>query len=145
MLVCGGRGHIHRSLPSFIAIINLLLIWFSFSHHHGCNNCWAEPKSAMVVSFFLELRYLRNWPSDPYEILQQIFSIVVLSLQVNTISNVDSIYRSTNFDGYSGTGFEIQEIRIHETATPVSDGQTHYNMETNSWGTKELLQVSYTE
>ena len=63
---------------------------------------------------------------------------------MNTISNVDSIYRSTNFDGYSGTGFEIQEIRIHETDTPVSDGQTHYNMKTDNWGTKELLQVSHT-
>ena len=57
---------------------------------------------------------------------------------------MDSIYRSTNFDGYSGTGFEIQEIRIHETDTPVSDGQTHYNMKTDNWGTKELLQVSHT-
>ena len=63
---------------------------------------------------------------------------------MNTISNVDSIYRSTNFDGYSGTGFEIQEIRIHETDTPVNDGQIHYNMETDNWGTKELLQVSHT-
>ncbi len=62
-------------------------------------------------------------------------------LQINEMSNVDSLYRGTDFDGFVGTGFEIREILVHTDPTPASDAQPHYNMERVTWGDKELLQV----
>lgn len=45
--------------------------------------------------------------------------------------------------GFSGMGFVIQEVMVHTEPTPVSRGETHYNMAGASWNVRDLLEVSY--
>ena len=58
---------------------------------------------------------------------------------IELVDRIDNIYRSHTFGSYSGVGFEIKGILIHEAPTPVSSGQLHYNMAKSPWNTKELL------
>lgn len=61
---------------------------------------------------------------------------------ISQIDKIDSIYRNHEFGSCgSGLGFEIREIRIHETPTVTSPGSVHYNMEKNDWDTTQLLEV----
>ncbi|XP_013383117.1 ADAM 17-like protease isoform X2 [Lingula anatina] len=63
------------------------------------------------------------------------------------IARVNHIYRNTSFDGLDDFGFEIKEVRVHETATVPSDPKRlHYNMDIQKalkrqWDTRELLEV----
>ncbi|KAI0236749.1 ADAM 17-like protease [Lamellibrachia satsuma] len=62
---------------------------------------------------------------------------------IGLIERVDAIYRNTNFGpGYEQQmGFEIKEMRIHEAPSVVVGGQPHYNMERETWDTKDLLEA----
>ncbi|ELU11170.1 hypothetical protein CAPTEDRAFT_157290 [Capitella teleta] len=61
---------------------------------------------------------------------------------IGLIDRVDSLYRKTNFsNGFTGMGFEIKEMRIHQHPTAVSPGSIHYNMEADAWQTRELLET----
>ncbi len=58
---------------------------------------------------------------------------------------MDAWYRGQTFGSYTGVGFEIAKIEIHQAPTAVSGTETHYNMELSagqSWGTTDLLKVS---
>ncbi|XP_064598106.1 ADAM 17-like protease [Liolophura sinensis] len=66
------------------------------------------------------------------------------SYMIGVIDRVDKLYRSTVWDqtdGFSGVGFEIKEIKIHEGYTSVSGQDLHYNMKKDDWDTKTLLEV----
>ncbi|XP_052812979.1 ADAM 17-like protease [Mya arenaria] len=67
---------------------------------------------------------------------------------INMIQFVNTIYRKTQFDVQNemmtGVGFEIGEMRIHGVPTPANEklqGRDHYNVETDYWNTKELLEA----
>lgn len=61
---------------------------------------------------------------------------------ISLIHRIDQIYRKTQFSDYLEMGFGIKEIRVHESWSYVPKGETvHYNMERETWPTKELLEV----
>lgn len=65
---------------------------------------------------------------------------------ISQIDRIDTIYRSQDFGNCgSNLGFEIREIRIHETPTPASEKTLHYNMQKTDWDTTQLLEVFSTE
>jgi len=66
---------------------------------------------------------------------------------IQLIDRINSIYRNTEFDSmdtcYTGMGFEIKEILIHEVASGPSDTDFAYNMDLNNghqWSTSDLLE-----
>lgn len=70
------------------------------------------------------------------------------SYMIHVIQYVNTLYRKTQFDVQGGAmtnvGFEIGELRIHNESTPSSStlqGRTHYNVKTDFWDTKELLEA----
>ncbi len=68
--------------------------------------------------------------------------------QIQEISGVDTLYRDQTFGDYTGVGFEIAKIEIHQEPTAVSGSEVHYNMELTGgavWGTTDLLRVSINE
>ncbi|KAI0243261.1 ADAM 17-like protease [Lamellibrachia satsuma] len=62
---------------------------------------------------------------------------------IGLIERVDAIYRETNFgSGYEKQmGFEIKELRIHKAPSVTAGGLSNYNMERETWDTKNLLEV----
>ncbi|XP_076068055.1 ADAM 17-like protease isoform X2 [Oratosquilla oratoria] len=66
---------------------------------------------------------------------------------ISLIDRVDKIYEntlwrdSTDNAGFSGMGFVIKKIMVHQEWTPVSTNQVHYNMERSSWDVRNLLEV----
>lgn len=70
------------------------------------------------------------------------------SYMIHVIQYVNTLYRKTQFDvqgsSMSNVGFEIGELRIHNESTPSSQtlqGRPHYNVKTDYWDTKELLEA----
>lgn len=65
------------------------------------------------------------------------------------IDRVNKIFLETEWkdsekqSGFSGMGFVIQEVMVHTEPTPVSRGETHYNMAGASWNVRDLLEVSF--
>lgn len=61
---------------------------------------------------------------------------------------MDKIYENTVWkDGvdtadFSGMGFVIKKILVHQEWSPVGSNQVHYNMERSSWDVRNLLEVS---
>ncbi|XP_042862957.1 ADAM 17-like protease isoform X2 [Penaeus japonicus] len=66
---------------------------------------------------------------------------------INLIDRVDKIYENTVWrDGvdtadFSGMGFVIKKILVHQEWSPVGSNQVHYNMERTSWDVRNLLEV----
>lgn len=64
---------------------------------------------------------------------------------------MDKIYENTVWrDGvdtadFSGMGFVIKKILVHQEWSPVGSNQVHYNMERSSWDVRNLLEVSNTK
>lgn len=60
---------------------------------------------------------------------------------------MDKIYENTVWrdasdnGGFSGMGFVIKKILVHQKWTPVASNQVHYNMERDSWDVRNLLEV----
>ncbi|RXG66816.1 ADAM 17-like protease [Armadillidium vulgare] len=66
---------------------------------------------------------------------------------ISLIDRVDKIYENTVWrdasdnGGFSGMGFVIKKILVHQKWTPVASNQVHYNMERDSWDVRNLLEV----
>ncbi|MCL4121393.1 UNVERIFIED_CONTAM: hypothetical protein GTU68_036745, partial [Idotea baltica] len=66
---------------------------------------------------------------------------------ISLIDRVDKIYENTLWrdasdnGGFSGMGFVIKKILVHQKWTPVASNQVHYNMERDSWDVRNLLEV----
>ncbi|CAL4171653.1 unnamed protein product, partial [Meganyctiphanes norvegica] len=66
---------------------------------------------------------------------------------ISLIDRVDKIYENTVWrdmnenSGFSGMGFVIKKILVHQEWTPVSSDQKHYNMNQTSWDARDLLEV----
>ncbi|KAF7231091.1 disintegrin and metalloproteinase domain-containing protein 17 [Nothobranchius furzeri] len=70
-----------------------------------------------------------------------------LNYLIELIDRVDDIYRNTSWDSeFSGYGVQIQQIIIENGPTPVSPGQSHFNMRGSPvpgkdvWDVKKLLE-----
>ncbi|XP_072298090.1 disintegrin and metalloproteinase domain-containing protein 17-like [Eucyclogobius newberryi] len=70
-----------------------------------------------------------------------------LNYLIELIDRVDDIYRNTSWDKeFSGYGVQIQQIIIEKSPTPVSPGQSHFNMkgspvrDRDVWDVKRLLE-----
>ena len=73
---------------------------------------------------------------------------MIILFQISLIDRVDKIYENTVWrdasdnGGFSGMGFVIKKILVHQKWTPVASNQVHYNMERDSWDVRNLLEVS---
>ena len=83
-------------------------------------------------------------------ILSSIFRltmVIILPFQISLIDRVDKIYENTVWrdatdnSGFSGMGFVIKKILVHQEWTPVATTQLHYNMQRDSWDVRNLLEV----
>ncbi|GIX83684.1 ADAM 17-like protease [Caerostris extrusa] len=70
-----------------------------------------------------------------------------INFLISLIDRVNKIFLETEWkdsdrhSGFSGMGFVIQEVMVHTEPTPVSRGETHYNMAGASWNVRDLLEV----
>nr|XP_042896996.1 ADAM 17-like protease [Parasteatoda tepidariorum] len=70
-----------------------------------------------------------------------------INFLISLIDRVNKIFLETEWKdsekqaGFSGMGFVIQEVMVHTQPTPVTRGETHYNMAGASWNVRDLLEV----
>lgn len=71
---------------------------------------------------------------------------IAINYMISRIQFTDTIYRATDWsgNGLTGLGFEIQTIQVCTTPTAVSSGQTHFNMQTDTWSSANNLLSAFT-
>ncbi|XP_042889599.1 ADAM 17-like protease [Penaeus japonicus] len=105
----------------------------------------AEPynfngeKTRCPLLLVADFRFFREMGGSNYK--------TTVNYLINLIDRVDKIYENTVWkDGvdtadFSGMGFVIKKIWVHQEWSPVGSNQVHYNMERNSWDVRNLLEV----
>ncbi|XP_069997817.1 ADAM 17-like protease isoform X2 [Penaeus vannamei] len=105
----------------------------------------AEPynfngdKTRCPLLLVADYRFFREMGGSNYK--------TTVNYLINLIDRVDKIYENTVWrDGvdtadFSGMGFVIKKILVHQEWSPVGSNQVHYNMERSSWDVRNLLEV----
>lgn len=139
----------YRNLLRYRCMIGLT-IWLDFALVWCLGKIWnlALPAHHCLSS---ERSLIQNWFSYYRCLLYVWMSLVLCNLfhyqQISLIDRVDKIYENTVWrdatdnGGFSGMGFVIKKILVHQEWTPVASNQVHYNMERNSWDVRNLLEV----
>ncbi|KAK7066719.1 Disintegrin and metalloproteinase domain-containing protein 17, partial [Halocaridina rubra] len=100
---------------------------------------FSGEKTRCPLLLVADYRFFREMGGSNYK--------TTVNYLISLIDRVDKIYENTvwrdNSDngGFSGMGFVIKKILVHQEWSPVQTNQVHYNMERNSWDVRNLLEV----
>ncbi|KAK8738509.1 hypothetical protein OTU49_003911 [Cherax quadricarinatus] len=98
-----------------------------------------SEKTRCPLLLVADYRFFKEMGSSNYK--------TTVNYLISLIDRVDKIYENTYWrdgtdnGGFSGMGFVIKKILVHQEWTPIGSNQVHYNMERNSWDVRNLLEV----
>lgn len=96
-------------------------------------------KSRCTLLLIADYHFFREMGGSNYK--------ATINYIISLIDRVDKIFEntvwsdSTDKGGFSGMGFVVKKILVHQEPTPVTSNQLHYNMEADHWDVRKLLEV----